>query len=147
MIDAAMRTPTRSVGAHNPDATLHRPRLPEDVEAEERAAAARSVVRMVLGRHSCPRLAACPKHGQDLCDCVPCTHSEHATDVADARDALLAFGMASCAPLTHRTCCTCHRSKPLSRFSKKNLTCKERLSAKKAEREAGLASVPIEGEQ
>ncbi|GAA2861231.1 hypothetical protein [Nonomuraea rubra] len=139
MIDKAAWKPTKSAGAYNADATLHRPRIAEDVETAELAAAARSVVRMVLGRHSCPRLAACPQHGQDLCDCTPCTHPDHAADAADARDALLAFGMASSAPLTHRTCCTCHRSKPLSRFSKKNLTRKECLSEKKAEREAGLA--------
>lgn len=142
MIDIASRDWKPGVSAtmhHEAEAVLYRPRMDADFEAQERAKASRSVLRMALGRHDCPRLAPCDEHGQEPCDCRPCHHPNHADDTALAGEALLAFGLAEQERPTHWTCSTCHRVKAVSRFAKTNQTCKECLSKKKAAREAGVA--------
>lgn len=136
MIAAACRNPTRAVGISNPDATLYRPRGYEDVEAEERAKAARSVVRMALGRHSCPDLAACARHGRELGRRRACKHPQHVVDMAVALEVLEALGLKDGGLTTHRKCSTCHLSKSVERFPKGRDTCKTCLHKKsKAGRE------------
>lgn len=140
MIEVAARGPFKpGVSAtmhHEAEAVLLRPRAAQDVEEQERATAARMAVRMAFSRHSCPLLDACPQHGRELCDCSPCTSAQHADDVALAVEALQALGLTETAAITRMVCSTCHRSKPLSKFSKRTTTCKDCLSAKKAAREA-----------
>jgi hypothetical protein len=140
MIAMADRQPTRAVGINNPDATLHRPRSDEQVEAEERAAAGRSIVRLTLGRHACAELMSCPRHGRKACGRHRrCSHPQHADDLALAVEALQAFGLAEHEPVTQLRCSTCHRRKAVSQFARSNETCKPCLSTKKAAREAGMA--------
>jgi hypothetical protein len=142
MIDMAAREYRPGVPAtmhHEAEAVLTRPRASQDVEAAERAAAVRSVIRMALSRHNCPRVAACAEHGQDVCDCRPCLHPEHAADASLAHETLRACGLAENERVTHLVCSTCHKSRVVSAFSKKNQTCKECLSEKKRAREAGMA--------
>ncbi|TDD54546.1 hypothetical protein E1286_04975 [Nonomuraea terrae] len=135
MIDLAVYQPSRSVGGYNADATLHRARGSEDVEQAERAAAARVIVQLVLGRHECALLPVCPEHGSDVCDCRPCTHPDHASDMELAGEALRAFGLVEHERVERKSCVTCFRSKPISQFSRINDTCKVCLSAKKKAKE------------
>lgn len=75
------------------EVTLHMPRATREVEEAERGRAARTVVRMLLGRHACPRLPACEVHGRESCGCNPCHHPDHAEDAALAGEALESFGL------------------------------------------------------
>jgi len=97
MIDQASRGPYKPgvspKVSGDDDVTLHMPRASQDVEEAERGQAARTVVRMLLGRHSCPRLPACPTHGRELCDCHPCNDPRHDDDAAHAAEAVRAHGL------------------------------------------------------
>jgi hypothetical protein len=97
MIDQASRGPYKPgvspKVSGDDDVTLHMPRASQEVEEAERGKAARTVVRMLLGRHSCPQLLACPAHGRERCDCEPCHHPAHAEDAALAGEALRSFGL------------------------------------------------------
>lgn len=121
--------PASATMHHEGDATLYRPRAAAQVEADERRQAARSVIRLALGRHACPALASHPK---------PCLDPRHKDDVRDAREVLQTCGLADHEPVTQLRCSTCHRRKAVSQFAKSNETCKPCLSAKKAAREAGM---------
>jgi hypothetical protein len=97
MIEQASRGPRKpgvspKIGSED-DVALHMPRASQDAEEAERGRAARTVVRMLLGRHDCPRLPACEAHGQKACDCHPCRHPDHAEDAALAGEALQSFGL------------------------------------------------------
>ena len=115
------------------NATLYKPvGSAEDVE---RGKAARTLLRMALGRHTCPALPACPTHGRKPCDCNPCTDPNHAADKALADEARRAFGLVDEPRATHRICDRCRKSKALSQFgSTHHDTCKScQVEAKHAE--------------
>jgi hypothetical protein len=97
MIDQASRGPYKpgvspKIGSAD-DVALHMPLASQDAEEAERGKAARTVVRMLLGRHNCPRLPACPTHGRELCDCHPCNDPRHHEGAAVAADAVRALGL------------------------------------------------------
>lgn len=128
MIEAAVRGPAKPVVGnmhHGAGSTLHRPRSAAEAEETEQGKAARSILRMLLGRHDCPQLPAWAAHGREVCACNPCLDPAHVGDLAFADETLKAFGLKEEARATHRTCGVCGKSKAQSQFgSTRHDTCK-----------------------
>lgn len=139
MIDMAARGPSKpgvSKTFHGKaHALLWQASSPEDVEAAERSKAARSVVRLALGRHACPALAACPVHGRDVCGCAPCSDQRHQVDAESVLPALRLLGLAEDLPRTSRKCHACKKPKPLSAFTER-ATCDECCAVERDRRTA-----------